>query len=159
MSVKPPQDSNATDPGSPMLGALLRIPFQETVRRIQLHLAAVGFGDLRPAHLTVFQHLDPVGTRQTELAERAQVTKQSMGYLVKHLLAGGYVELIDDPVDRRASLVRRTLRGDHVDREARTALAALEDEWANNLGARRYDELKTTLRSLTHLIQGDRTFP
>ena len=68
-----------------MIGALLRIPFQAINARLEAELAAAGFADLRPAHFSVFQHLPADGARVTDLAERAQITKQSMGYLVDHL--------------------------------------------------------------------------
>ena len=47
----------------------------------------------------------------SELAARAQITKQSMAELVAHLEQYGYVERIPDPADGRAKLVRATIRG------------------------------------------------
>ncbi len=135
-----------------MIGALLRIPFQETVRRVVAAVAEAGFLDLRPAHLAVFQHLDPGGTRQTVLADRAQITKQSMGYLVEHLVASAYVERVPDPADRRASLVRLTRRGESVVQVARAALASLEQEWAGALGPARYADMKASLVVLAFLV-------
>ncbi len=119
-----------------MIGALLRIPFQATVARVHQGLVARGYRDLRPAHLVVFQHLDPEGSRQTRLAERAQMTKQSMGYLVDYLEERGYVARIPDPLDRRARLVVLTERGRAVERAARAEIAALEAEWDAALGGR-----------------------
>jgi MarR family len=76
----------------PNIGILLREPFHEVVRRVSAGLAAAGFDDVRPAHTAVFPHIEPVGLRLTDLAERAQMTKQSMGYLVDHLEQRGYLE-------------------------------------------------------------------
>ena len=135
-----------------MIGALLRIPFQETVRRIHSDLMEAGFGDLRPAHFAVFQHLDPEGTRQTDLAERAQMTKQSMGYLVEHLISGGYARREPDPADGRASLVRLTGRGEEVAGLARTSLQALEVEWEASLGTERYREMRAALAELAETV-------
>lgn len=136
-----------------MIGALLRIPFQETVRRVLEDLLAAGFVDLRAAHLAVFQHLSPGGTRPSELAERAQITKQSMGYLVEHLVAAGYVEQVSDPRDGRARLVRLTERGRAVDDAARDSMRSLEAEWAISLGADRYAQLKAALTDLVETIE------
>uniref|UniRef100_UPI002458087B MarR family winged helix-turn-helix transcriptional regulator n=1 Tax=Nocardia farcinica TaxID=37329 RepID=UPI002458087B len=54
---------------------------------------------LRPAHFAVFRYLDPEGSRITALAEAAGMTQQSMGELVTHLAACGYVERRVDPAD------------------------------------------------------------
>lgn len=138
-----------------MIGALLRIPFQATVRHISERLQAAGYTDLRPAHLVVFQQLDPepAGLRLTELAERAQITKQSMGYLVDYLAARHYVERVADPTDGRASLVRMTARGRRMAGVASAALRQLEAEWAGELGEARMDELRRTLRELVALVE------
>src|SRR5437879_5426747 len=94
-----------------MIGALLRVPFQAINTRIAEGLAASGYTDLRPAHFAVFQHMRPQGRRLTELAELAQMTKQSMGFLVDYLEERGYVERRPDPLDRRAKIVCYTDKG------------------------------------------------
>src|SRR5947209_13482354 len=99
------RDHAAPLPGSsqaerPNIGILLRDPVQEIVRRVGSGLAASGFDDLRPAHTAVFQHIAGGGSRLTDLAERAQITKQSMGYLVDYLEDRGYLERRADPTDR-----------------------------------------------------------
>ncbi len=121
----------------------------ETVRCVHAALLKAGFADLRPAHLAVFQHLEPGGTRQTALAERAQITNQSMGYLVDYLVRAGYVSRDRDPGDGRASLVRLTKRGEAVEQTARVALGRLEKEWESRLGAPRYTQFKIALAELT----------
>lgn len=131
-----------------MLGALLRIPFQAIVIRLHHDLSAAGFGELRPAHYVVFQLIRPEGSRLTELADEAQITKQSMGYLVDYLEERGYVERVADPEDGRAKLVRLTPRGWEVDRAARAIVAQIEAEWAGRLGAERLEELRRTLKDL-----------
>ena len=136
-----------------MLGALLRIPFQAIVARIAAGLAARGFADLRPAQFAVFQLVDSEGTRLTDLAERAQVTKQSMGGLVDALEAGGYVERLQDPSDRRAKIVRLTHKGWAVDAAAREILRETEAEWGQALGRERILELKATLKDLIGVIE------
>jgi DNA-binding MarR family transcriptional regulator len=136
-----------------MLGALLRIPFQATVTRIYEGLNARGFTDLRPAHYVVFQLMRPEGSRLTELAEQAQVTKQSMGELVKYVEACGYVERVPDPRDRRAKIVRLTRRGRALDTAAHEIMSQTEIAWAQKLGKKRMSELQQTLRDLITLIE------
>lgn len=136
-----------------MIGALLRIPFQAINARLDTELAAAGFADLRPAHFSVFQHLPTDGARVTELAERAQITKQSMGYLVDYLEERGYVERVPDPVDGRAAIVRLTERGRAVDRTAREIIGNIEDEWARQLSVRRMHQLRDSLRRLVEILE------
>lgn len=135
----------------PNLGILLRDPFQELVRRVSLGLADAGFDDLRPAHTAVFQHLQAGGSRLTDLAERAQMTKQSMGYLVDHLEQRGYLERRPDPSDRRAALISLTDRGWEQVRAALAIIAAIEEEWAGELGPRRMQQLRELLLDLGRL--------
>jgi DNA-binding MarR family transcriptional regulator len=136
-----------------MIGALLRIPREAAVTQVVVGLSAAGFGDVRPAHFTVFQHLPPYGMRLTELAEAALLTKQSMGYLVDDLEAHGYVERVPDPADRRAKLVRLTARGCAVEETVRAVIQRIEEDWAARLGQEEYRELTRLLRALIALIE------
>jgi DNA-binding MarR family transcriptional regulator len=135
-----------------MIGALLRIPREATLRRVVAGLEAAGFGDVRPAHYTVFQHMPPEGIRLTALAEAALLTKQTMGYLVDDLEALGYVERVPDPTDRRAKLVRLTTRGWEVDRTVREVITQIEADWAQRLGEEEYQQLTRLLRALIAIL-------
>jgi len=114
-----------------------------------------GFDDLRPAHLVVFQHIRKEGSRLTELAARAQLTPQSMGYLVDHLESSGYVERRPDPTDRRAALICLTDRGWSQVRCALGAIADIEQRWAAAIGARRYKDVKRALSDLCEILARD----
>jgi DNA-binding MarR family transcriptional regulator len=138
-----------------LIGALLRVPYQASVAAVEAGLRAAGFDDVRPAHFAVFQHMRPGGARPTELAERAQITKQSMGHLVDHLAARGYVERVADPRDGRAQLVRLTPRGLELERTARALVRRVEADWARRLGATRLEELRALLRELVGSLEGE----
>lgn len=138
-----------------MFGALLRIPFQAINRRIQSNLAAAGFDDLRPAHFSVFQHLPEDGTRLTRLAEDAQMTKQSMGELVRYLEAAGYLKRVPDPDDGRARIIQRTDAGWDVEKIARRSIRDQVQEWGSRLGPERFDQCRSTLSELADLIEFD----
>jgi DNA-binding MarR family transcriptional regulator len=138
----------SADDEHPNLGILLRVPFQEVVRRVSTELAEAGFDDLRPAHTAVFQHIDRTGTRLTDLAERAQITKQSMGYLVDYLERHGYLVRHPDPGDRRASLICLTERGWAQVHAALAIIANLEAEWTDTLGTQRMKQLRAALTEL-----------
>ena len=63
------------------------------------------------AHIHITRHLARGGSRLTELAERAGMTKQAMGTLVDQCEAWGLVLRAPDPRDARARLVRFTPAG------------------------------------------------
>lgn len=135
-------------PDQRMIGALLRVPFQAINTRIAAGLAAVGYTDLRPAHFAVFQQMRPQGRRLTELAELAQMTKQSMGFLVDYLEARGYLERKPDPLDRRAKIVCYTDKGQDVEKQAREIIQRIESEWAQAVGEERFQQFRQTLQDI-----------
>lgn len=140
-----------------MLGAMLRIPFQAIVAKIHAGLQKRGYTDLRPAHFVVFQHIHPEGSRITELAERAQITKQSMSELVNYVEARGYLERVPDPQDRRASIVRLSARGEALNQAAREILEEIEKEWAKEIGWEQMSALKQGLNALVNILEKEKS--
>jgi DNA-binding MarR family transcriptional regulator len=136
----------------PNIGVLVREPYLAVSTALYERLAGLGFDDLRPAYLVVFQHVAPEGTRLTTLAERAQLTTPSIKYLVDALEARGYVERVADPTDGRARLVRFTERGWQQVHAALEILGDIEDEWAELLGRDRFAQLRRDLLALNQLI-------
>jgi DNA-binding MarR family transcriptional regulator len=130
------------------LAILLREPYRVGSERLVQRFAERGHEEIRAPHGNVFPFLDDAGTRVSVLAERAQITKQSMAELVTHLERHGYVERLPDPADRRAKLVRSTAKGDELYAIAREFVAELEAEWTERLGERRMRELRAILVDL-----------
>lgn len=141
-----PDDSQA------LLGALLAIPHHELQRRVQAGFRDAGLSEIRPAHNPIFQWLPVDGARVTELAERIGTTKQAVGYLVDHLEAGGFLERVPDPRDRRAFLVRRTEKGWLVNQTARKLVEEVQADWADRLGQERMGQLRTLLAELVRAL-------
>ena len=88
------------------------------------------------------------GARITALARASRITKQSMSALIADLETAGYVERVDDPDDARATRVRLTAHGRAYGRAVRAFARSVEVEWAEQIGARRVEELRTTLQLL-----------
>jgi DNA-binding MarR family transcriptional regulator len=130
---------------------LLFIPYRSMENRVFAALAAVGFDDFTPAQARVMQRVGPHGTRLTELAEAAQVTKQTASFLVDQLGKAGYVLRTPDPTDARARLVRIAERGAAMQQVADGVVAEVEAEWRAHLGERRWRQLKETLTSLREI--------
>jgi DNA-binding MarR family transcriptional regulator len=130
---------------------LLYIPYRAMETRVFAALAAAGFDDVTPAQARVFQRIAPGGSRLTDLAEQAQITKQSAGFLVDQLERAGYVERVRDPTDARARLVRIAERGARAVPIAAAAVAEVEAEWAAHLGAARMRQLREALTRLREI--------
>src|SRR3954454_7578852 len=137
--------------GEPNLGLLLFIPYRALENRVFAALAAAGFDDFTTAQARVFQRIGPNGTRLTDLARAAQVTKQTAGFLVDQLEQAGYVERVVDPADGRARLVRITPRGARTIPIGAAEIALVEAEWAEHLGPQRLAALRETLSALREI--------
>ena len=135
-------------PGTDHLGALLRDPALAINELVSARLGERGFGDFRPAHGTIGQHIADRGSRVTELAQLAQLSKPTVVYLVNDLERLGYVERIPDPSDGRAKLVRLTARGVRAQEEARGVVAEIERDWSRLLGAQDFAVLRGLLQRL-----------
>ena len=136
--------------GPPLIGALLRVPWEAVQRRMLERLHERGFDDLDAAHLHVFQYPGPEGARPTELAARLRISKQALNYLLGELERLDYVERRPDPEDLRSKRVALRPRGTSAIGVIREAVGEMEAAWAEQLGAERF----ATLRSL--LIELDR---
>ena len=132
------------------LGLLCYIAYRATENRVFEALAAAGFDDITTAQGRVFARIGPDGSRVTQLAEQAQVTKQTAGFLVDQLERAGYVRRVPDPADARARLVRIAPRGEAAIAVARAAEAEVEAEWTRYLGKQGANQLR---RALTRLRQ------
>ena len=124
----------------------------ETVRERMLErLHERGFDDLAPAHLIVLQYPGPQGLRPSDLAARLRMSKQALNYLLGELERLGYIERLPDPDDLRSRRISVTKRGDAVAAVIREAVAEIEAEWTEQLGAKRFEELRSLLVELNGL--------
>ena len=102
-----PQDTG----GRSILNRLLLEFGEDYQRRIIAGVHRAGHTLIRPAHCSVFANLGLGAVRVTELAERAHVTQQAMGKMLKELERIGYVVRDIDGSDRRAKKIKPTERG------------------------------------------------
>jgi DNA-binding MarR family transcriptional regulator len=144
--VSDPADSE------PNTGLLLYLPYRAMEARVFEDIGAAGFTDMTLAQARIFQRIGPKGTRLTDLADQARVSKQTAGALVQVLEECGYVHRTIDPADARARLVHVAERGFTVARIASRTVEAVEREWRAHLGARRYESLRRTLAELRGLV-------
>jgi DNA-binding MarR family transcriptional regulator len=134
--------------GPPLIGALLRFPWESVQRHMLQRLHERGFDDLDAAHLNVFQYPGPQGARPSELAWRLGVSKQALNYLLGELERTGYVERQPHPDDQRSKRIALTDRGMAAVVVIRDAVGEVEAVWAEQLGADRFAQLRALLLEL-----------
>jgi DNA-binding MarR family transcriptional regulator len=107
-----------------------------------------GFDDLDAAHLAVFQYPGPQGARPSDLAARLRMSKQALNYLLGELERLGYLERRPDPDDLRSKRVALTRRGVSAIRVIREAVEEIEATWSEQLGQKRFAQLRGLLLDL-----------
>jgi DNA-binding MarR family transcriptional regulator len=146
-------DSPAGTPvGPPMIGALMRLPWEAVLQRLLRALHENGFDDIEAPQLGVLLWPGPEGMRPSDLAARMRVSKQALNYLLGDLEQRGYVERRPDAADRRSRRIALTDRGRALIPVIRGAVAETEREWAVALGEERFAQLRELLVQLNGVV-------
>jgi len=137
--------------GPPLIGALLRKPWEAVQSHMLRRLHENGCADFDAAYLPVFGYPGPQGARPSDLAARLGMSKQALNYLLGSLERAGYIERRPHPDDARAKRIALTPRGLGAGRVIRDAVAEVETAWSELLGPERFAELRTMLEELVRL--------
>ena len=135
------------------IAPMMRVLWQDVRDRIHTAFAEEGH-DLRAEHLAVLQHPGPDGQRPSALAARSGMSRQAINHLITHLERAGYLERYTDPADPNARLIRLTERGRRLYERIEAVAATIEAEWAEQVGAQRLEDLRSTLGDLLMRRQG-----
>jgi len=139
----------STTPPRPPLIRLLDNTFDAFAEEMTRRVAETPYSDVRITHGCVFGNIQPEGSRLTYLAERANMTKQSVGEVTTELERLGYVERVPDPNDGRAKIIRLTERGRAAQSLGLGIIEEIEQEWAERYGAERVAALRDALEAIT----------
>jgi DNA-binding MarR family transcriptional regulator len=131
-------------------GLLLFYPYRAMEARVLARVREAGY-KVTSAQGRIFARVGPSGTRLSDLATQAQVTKATAGFIVDQLERSGLVTRAPDPVDGRARLVTMTDEGQNAVRLAAEEVAAVEEEWTAHLGAHQMRQLRQTLTKLREI--------
>jgi DNA-binding MarR family transcriptional regulator len=137
--------------GPPMIGALLRLPWEAVQEHMLERLHANGFTDIDASYLIVVQYPGPQGERPSDLAARLRISKQALNHLLRQLEHLGYLTRQPDPDDKRSKRIALTPRGTKAGFTIREAVAEMEDTWTQQLGPKRFNQLRILLRDLGEL--------
>jgi len=134
------------------VGALMLVGWQWVREQVFNGVRAAGYDDLNPAHVGLFRYPTLDGLRPIEIAERMQITKQSVHELLTHMEQRGYLVREPDPSNRRARVVRLTESGKRLELVVRAAAGAAEEQITTMLGERRFNQLRDALRVLVEQL-------
>jgi DNA-binding MarR family transcriptional regulator len=138
--------------GPPLIGALLRVPWEAVQRHMLERLHERGFDDFDPAYLAVFRYPGPQGARPTDVAAQLGVSKQAINYLLRELERLGYLKREPHPDDLRSKRIVLTKRGAAAVGVIREAVTEMEAAWVQQLGGRRFEELRDLLHDLNRAV-------
>jgi DNA-binding MarR family transcriptional regulator len=139
-------DGASTPP--PLIGALLRVPWEAVRDRMLAGLHERGFTDLVAAHVDVWRYPGPENQRPSELAAQTRMTKQALNYLLGQLEQLGYLTRESDRNDRRSKHIRLTPRGHAATTAIYEIVQDVENEWEQQLGPRKFGQLRRLLTQL-----------
>ena len=106
---------------------------------------------LRGSHMRLLSFVPPEGTRVTELAARAGMTKQATGEFAAALGRAGLVVVVPDERDRRVRLVCPTPAGRLAQAAIDQTMAAVDRTLAERVGPERWATFIDILGELAHL--------
>ena len=125
-------------------------------RALQRHMVEAahrrGHPEVKPSHNAVFATLLQEGTRATDMATRAGMTRQSMGEVIRDLVRLGILEMVPDPDDGRAKVVRYTEEGTRLADEGFRHLRSLEDRFTEEFGAD-YEAARAVLERVVTMLE------
>lgn len=128
------------------LARLLREFSKDFERRIFSAVQQRGYRDIRVSHIAVFANLGMGAVRVTELAERAQVTQQAMGKMLREIERLGYIHRDVDSKDKRAREIRLTEHGTQLAAASLAAYQEVRAYYATRTGEETLVRLESELR-------------
>ncbi|MFD7154746.1 MarR family winged helix-turn-helix transcriptional regulator [Kribbella sp. NPDC059898] len=113
---------------------------------------ADGHDEVKMAHNSVFGTLHGEGARAADMAARAGITRQSMGEVIRDMVALDLLEMKADPDDGRAKVVTYSDHGMDVAWDGFEYLADLEERFEQEFGAEEYAVVRDVLDRLIGLL-------
>jgi DNA-binding MarR family transcriptional regulator len=141
-----------SSPPPPLIGALLRVPWETVRERMLAGLHERGFTDLVAAHVDVWRYPGPENQRPLDLAIQTRMTKQALNYLLGQLEQLGYLTRETDSNDQRSKRIRLTPKGRAATKAIYETVQDVETEWEQQLGPRKFAQLRGLLTELNVIV-------
>lgn len=134
------------------LARLLDETFAAVEREVRRRMREHGGFDVEQVYLPVVRNVAVAGSQITEIADRAGLSKQTVGPLVRDLEERGILRVDPHPTDGRAKLVRYTDLGLEGLEAGLDAVRSVERTCAQALGAGGLDRLKLDLKTVIEAL-------
>jgi DNA-binding MarR family transcriptional regulator len=135
------------------LARLLRDTWTAVETAMTAELNARGAMGLRRSHLPVLRAMNRGHARISEIAGEVGVSRQAVAQTVASLIEDGYLEIVPDPSDGRAKLLRWTGRGRTHYRASLEIYDEIERAYVARVGAGRCEQLRAELAELRAVAQ------
>lgn len=129
-----------------------RLANDRAIARVNLE---AGHPVFRRAIADLLPHIDLTGVRIGAISAKVGVSKQAVSKVVADMVAAGVVEVVADPTDARARLVRFTPRGVDAIAHGLGVLSGLERELARQVGARTIRRLHAALVAIVPALESE----
>jgi DNA-binding MarR family transcriptional regulator len=130
------------------IGQLLVHLTRQFQTELYARLLDAGIEGARVPHTHVTAYIKAEGSRLTDLAAQARMTRPAMAELVDDLQRLGIVERRPDPTDGRAKLICLTDQGWTAMRTGHQIIAGLEAEYAQLIGPQRFELMCQAMQAL-----------
>ncbi len=134
------------------LGVLLFLLVEDYENRFIAAYRKQGFDDVLRSHGAVMRHLDGNGASISQLSQRAGITKQTIGKIVRQLEELGYLNVVTSSEDRRARIVRFSLRGERLVSASNRVVDEIRKHYKQCLGEQAFSRLNELLDTITRAL-------
>lgn len=121
--------------------------------QLQSRLEALGWGRHGRSQSLILANIANGETRASRMAENLGVSRQAMSQFLNDLAKDNLIEIVPDPDDKRARVVRFTPQSEAIREDAKKVLKGMEDELRQAMGVRDFEALKAGLQKFL----GDKT--
>lgn len=126
---------------------LLRSRLEWIEETLMKHAEKNGYGYISPSTARLYSYLGPEPVAMSDLARQLKVSRQAVHQLVTEGVNAGFLELCDNPQDKRVKLVQFTVQGRKMSAVAQRELQQIEQQLAQHLGAEQVATLRKILES------------
>lgn len=114
--------------------------------QLQARLEALGWGRHGRSQSLILANIANGESRASRMAENLGVSRQAMSQFLTELERSKLIEVVTDPDDRRARIVRFTPESEAIRDDARKVLRGMEDELREAMGVKDFEALQMGLR-------------
>lgn len=143
--------ATAADDTDAMSRSLLMLDLVRTVywfdEQLQARLDARGWGKLSRTQSLVLVNIANGETRAARMAENLGISRQAMSQFLAEMVDKKLVELVPDPADKRARIVRFAPESHTIRDDAQKVLRDLEAELERAVGTPGLEALREGLRN------------